>query len=828
MGPRFVELSRLVQQPLELAEDPTGIAPERALVFETAGNIQGFARAARAVGLEVIAEVDGDDVEAFPEGFEPARGSASIPQTLYATMPTLASAAQIVRLWDAHQADQDPPDGAAPWWKLFDRLLDLRPWGPEDRFPLGARQTIEKRLEGIADDDVIRMEFEIWPSASADDRRRWREEAHAKITELGGAIGASSSIAGRGFVYEALLARLPARAVRDLLADPSNPDGLGWVRGVQFILPQTIAQALPEAGEELRRDLPDREAFADDMPILGALLDGTPVAAHPALDGGVVIEDIHNLVGRSQVRQRSHATGMASLILRGDLEADGVALENSRLLCVPIVVDTDKGGRSPDDMLFVDLLHVALTRMFIGNAALAPDVFVVNLSIGIHEMRFGGRISALARLLDWWAYEHGVLFVISSGNILDALTLDPTLLPDFLAMDDQGRRKAVRSALRNAAYARSLLSPAEALNGLTVGAISEDRTNAAPIPAAHDIVALHADGHRLPAVTAALGLGPFRSIKPDLLETGGVHEFRAGGGAPNANLTLVNRENGLVVASPRIEARRGMRRTRGTSCAAALTSRAILQCAGALQEEGGPYADRDLSRRDRALLTRALSINAADWSEEAIAHAAAVLEELGSRAHVRAKEDVCRHYGHGHLSVARMVESPANGVTLVALSDLRKDQARIFHLPLPPALSGQRVGRSMRVTLAWFSPTDSTRARYRLASLQAMASDNIDGEDEDKDAGWGLLMQASGPDERMIGRGTVWSRRLIHKRLASPAYEDGETVPIRVQCQDASGGALSPDIDIRFAVAVTLEVEAGVQFDIHEELREKVRPRVRR
>ena len=107
---------------------------------------------------------------------------------------------------------------------------------------------------------------------------------------------------------------------------------------------------------------------------------------------------------------------------------------------------------------------------------------------------------------------------------------------------------------------------------------------------------------------------------------------------------------------------------------------------------GGPYADGELSRRDRALLTRALSINAADWSEEAIAHASAVLEELGARAHVRAKEDVCRHYGHGHLSVARMVESLGTGVTLVALSDLRKDQARIFHLPLPPALSDNVSG----------------------------------------------------------------------------------------------------------------------------------------
>lgn len=52
-------------------------------------------------------------------------------------------------------------------------------------------------------------------------------------------------------------------------------------------------------------------------------------------------------------------------------------------------------------------------------------------------------------------------------------------------------------------------------------------------------------------------------------------------------------------------------------------------------------------------------------------------------------------------------------------------------------------------------------------------------------------------------------------------------MPIRVQCQDASGGALNPDIDIRFALAVTLEVEAGVQFDIHQQLREKIRPRVR-
>ena len=39
-----------------LRQDPAGIAPERALVFVTAGSIHDFARVAREIGLEVLAE----------------------------------------------------------------------------------------------------------------------------------------------------------------------------------------------------------------------------------------------------------------------------------------------------------------------------------------------------------------------------------------------------------------------------------------------------------------------------------------------------------------------------------------------------------------------------------------------------------------------------------------------------------------------------------------------------------------------------------------------------------------------------------------------------
>ena len=136
-------------------------------------------------------------------------------------------------------------------------------------------------------------------------------------------------------------------------------------------------------------------------------LDGTPVAGHRSLDGGVVIEDVHDLVGRSVVAKRRHATSMASLILRGDLTADGAPVQDSRLLCIPVLVDGEGGASSPEDRLFVDVVHVALIRALAGAEPLAPEAFVVNFSVGTRRSSFAGRISSLARLLDWWAHTEG-------------------------------------------------------------------------------------------------------------------------------------------------------------------------------------------------------------------------------------------------------------------------------------------------------------------------------------------------------------------------------------------------------------------------------------
>ena len=61
-----------------------------------------------------------------------------------------------------------------------------------------------------------------------------------------------------------------------------------------------------------------------------------------------------------------------------------------------------------------------------------------------------------------------------------------------------------------------------------------------------------------------------------------------------------------------------------------------------------------------------------------------------------------------------------------------------------------------------------------------------------------------------------------------PEYEDGATLPIRVQCRHALGGGLNPDDDIRFAIVVTLEVAGTVRYDVHAEVRDALRVRVKR
>ena len=786
--------------------------------------IGDFARAARLVGLEVLSEIELDDDYDLPGDLIADYPGVASP-TLYATMPTQEAFNRLLMLWRRYQQDRDAERGFAPWWRLFEMLAELRPWGPEDRLSAADRTELENRLP-FDDDAEVKLELEHWPTQRLDKLGQWRRETEARVNALGGHVIDRSAIHEDSFVYDAMLVGLAAGSVRAMLDNPSAPDGLATLDGLQFVLPQTITQSPPAHSQPSDVDREDLEDFDPSSPFRALLLDGTPIAGHRSLDGGIAIEDVHDLVDRSLVATRRHATAMASLILRGDLEADGHPVLDSRLLAIPLLVDSEDGATSPDDRLFVDLVHTALQRAFRGDDPLVPNAFVVNFSIGVHGSHFAGRISSLARLLDWWSSEAGILFVVSAGNVQQDLQIPGMTVGGFESLSLPERQEHVRAAQRRQRYERTLLAPSEALNVLTIGAASVDLAPA-HMDAAPGTIEVQSDGNALPAISSALGLGPFRSIKPDLIGIGGHQEVLAVSAGDDLRLRAVSRSvrTGLTVATAGIGVS-PRSRSRGTSCAAALVTRSLLNAAVTLTEEGGPYEGIELSRNDLALLTRVLAINASRWPDAAKALYAAENATQSGRFQ-QAAEEVARHFGYGFLDAELMREAPLHGVTLVGLGQIRKDRGTIFDMPLPSSLSGDRVHRSMLVSLTWFSPVEPARAKYRLAALEAIAADGDVLEDDAEDKDWNLAMKSEPPAVALLKRGTAWSRRLVHKRLHAPAYGDGATLPIRVQCRDASGGGLDPDLDISFAIAVTLEVAATAEYDVREEIRDQLLVRLR-
>ena len=808
---------------LELRRDPFGIAPERALVFVTAVPIGNFARAARLVGLEVLSEIELEEDYELPDDLI-AEHSGAVSPTLYATMPTQDAFDQLLRLWRRYQGEHDAEHGYAPWWRIFDMLAELRPWGPKDRLSADDRVELENRLP-FDEEAEVKLELEHWPTQDQHSLHPWRRETEAKVAALGGRIIDRSAIHEGSFVYDAMLVGLAAGVVRAMVDDPDAPDGLATLDGLQFVLPQTIAQSLPSHSQPTDDDRDDLAGFDPASPIRVLLLDGTPIAGHRDLDGGVVIEDVHDLVDRSLVADRRHATAMASLILRGDLNSDGNPVRDSRLLAVPLLVDTNDGATSPDDRLFVDLVHTALQSAFRDDDPLVPEAFVVNFSVGVRGSNFAGRITSLARLLDWWSSQAGILFVVSAGNSEHDLQIPGTTLSAFEGLSMPERQKLVRAAQQRQRYERTLLAPSEALNALTVGAASLDPSPAGTDPAPNT-VQIHEEGDTLPAISSGLGLGPFRAIKPDLIGIGGHHEVRAMPAGNDLRLRVVSQSarTGLSVATAGLGSPQS--RARGTSCAAALVTRSLLDAAGALTAEGGPYEGLELPRNDLALLTRALAINAGRWPDAAKELYAAEMAARRGRFQ-QAGEEVARHFGYGFLDPDLMRGAPLHGVTLVGLGQVRKDRGTIFDMPLPSSLSGDSVHRSMLVTLTWFSPVEPARARYRLAALEAISADVDEFEDDAEDKHWNLAMKSEPPAVAIIKRGTAWSRRLVHNRVHAPEFDDAATLPVRVQCRDASGGGLDPDLDIRFAIAVTLQVAATAEYDVHEEIQDQLLIRLR-
>ena len=814
LTPRFTVLQETLDaRRARLRTESSGVIPEEVIVLETVGPIDNFIVAVRNIeGLEWLGEVEEEDIPPDDDFFVADRDGA--PQAekmlrgrLFLILSNHQALQQMLSLWNSWRAGQELPWGFGKWSELFSQLRDVRPWGVRDRlYETGVLDDWKERVEHNA--EMIPCEIELWFRADHRRRRAARDRVASIVQSLQGVVQNEAIIEEIG--YHALLAQLPIGSVSPLIAEAGQESSLVQCEQIQFF------RASGQMAGIVLEDERTTDAGSIQPPVtpLGepvvALFDGLPLQSHRRLSDRLVVDDPDGFEADYQASERRHGTAMASLIIHGDIDANEPPI-NRRLYVRPILRPDQRDWRqprqetAPENTLVVDLIHRAVRRLFEGDGeapAVARQVCVINLSIGIRDRLFESTMSPLARLLDWLSWKYQVLFIVSAGNHAQPIVCDvPRTQVSTLSPQDL-QAHLIRAVATDARH-RRLLSPAEAVNALTVGAIHSDASTGQAV--ARAIQPYCDDG--LPSIVNAQGMGYRRAIKPEILLPGGrtvlLESLQQSSNAV-FDVYVQSRQPGQRVAAPG-PTPGDLSYTwygRGTSNAAALASRtanhlydvldALRQGAGGDIVETVPYA----------VWLKALLVHGANWGT-----AGDVLTRIlrNSRNSRQFKEYITRLIGYGMIDPARVSECTEYRVTALGGGLLQNDQAHVHRVPLPPSLSAQRCWRRLVITLAWITPVNPIHQSWRRADLWFTPPADS------------LQVTRTQADWRAVQRGTVQHEILEGENAA--AFIDGANLEIQVSCRSDAG--VLEDV-VPYALAATLEVAEEIGIDIYSEVAVRV------
>ncbi len=594
--------------------------------------------------------------------------------------------------------------------------------------------------------------------------------------------------------YHALLVTLPVEAVRRVIERSAR--GISGLDSVMHIRPQSVASDVDTGEATLSAEVPALPSV-EKSPIL-AILDGVPVSEHPLLRGRLNVDDQFQLEPRALVEERTHGTAMASLILHGDRNLSEPPV-GRRVHFIPVLGSRDQ---FPDNRLIVDLIYQAVLAMREGPNATAPNVILINLSLGNVRKPFHGRLSPWARLLDRLAHRFGILFLVSSGNHLLPFEI-PSIasMGDFEAASPADRAQYTLNALAQLIRARRLLSPSETVNGITVGA--------ANIDAVQDAERRDARGRvdpyfplQMANPSSALGPGFANSVKPDILMPGSREHLSmvASGGILSVRPSNAARPHGLKVAAPPRQGGTNWEHyTGGTSAAAALTSRLAHRIHDALESA---YADEflGLPHHQRAALLKSLLVHTAFWPSDSAGLIKQLLGPSNNREHVRQKDNIRRFLGYGLVDANSAIYCAEDRATFWAVGSLGREKKRVVTVPLPACLAGQARLHSVHATLAWFTPVLPGRESYRSVKLSLLVPDDLSGLRVDP--------MKTQPDVNQSSRGTVFSRHWEGRR--APTITPNGTLDISIQREPDRGAKIDEAVPFGLAVSLAMPGEVRV------------------
>ncbi len=814
LTPRFTVLQEAMDaRRARLRTESSGVIPEEVIVLETIGPVDDFIVAVRNVrGLEWLGEIEEENIPPDDDFFIADR--KGVPKAdkllrgrLFLILSNHQALQQMLSLWNSWRAGQELPWGFGKWSELFSQLRDVRPWGVRDRlYETGVLDDWKERVEHNA--EMIPCEIELWFRADHRRRRAARDRVASIVQSLQGVVQNEAIIEEIG--YHALLAQLPIGSVSPLIAEAGQESSLVQCEQIQFFRASgQMAGIVLEDERTIDAGFIQPPATPFGEPVV-ALFDGLPLQNHQRLSDRLVVDDPDGFEADYQASERRHGTAMASLIIHGDIDANEPPI-NRRLYVRPILRPDQRDWRqprqetAPENTLVVDLIHRSVRRLFERDEeapAVARQICVINLSIGIRDRLFESTMSPLARLLDWLSWKYQVLFIVSAGNHAQPIVCDvPRTQISTLSPQDL-QEQLIRAVATDARH-RRLLSPAEAVNVLTVGAIHSDASTGQAV--ARAIQPYCDDG--LPSIVNAQGMGYRRTIKPEIFLPGGrtvlLESLKQ---SPNAvfDVYVQSGQPGQRVAAPG-PTPGDLSYTwygRGTSNAAALASRtanrlydvldALHQGAGGDIVETVPYA----------LWLKALLVHGANWGT-----AGDVLTRIlrNSRNSHKFKEYITRLIGYGIIDPARVSECTKYRVTALGGGHLKKDQAHVHRVPLPPSLSAQRCWRRLVITLAWITPVNPIHQLWRRADL--WFTPPVDS----------LQVTRTQADWQAVQRGTVQHEILEGENAA--VFIDGTNLEIQVNCRSDAG--VLEDV-VPYALAATLEVAEEIDIDIYSEVAVRV------
>lgn len=802
-----------------MASESTGLGdsasapdPELIAVFELVGTVAGFVRATKGIeGLRFLTDFAGEGLEPdddfYYRGEDDDASDDGLPQALYLVMASARAIDELIRLFGLWQEDQRVKfeQGLAPLKAVFSQLHTIRRWGPEDRVrETGLLDQWRDDLELTAGtQSSVLVEIELVWGQTPEIRAAQESTIRRILTATRGAALLASCVI-ESISYHGVLAELPHSEVKTVLRDGPGAIAILVTGTVLFVSKAEPMSVAMETGVE-----------SGDPPVVGeppageprvALLDGVPLAKHRLLVEHLRIDDPDGRESAYTARKRRHGTAMASLIIHGDLARTGRPLASPihvHPILVPHEVFEEKEVAPPRE-LFIDVVHRAFQRMFGGPKPSAQSVRIVNLSIGEPARAFARRLSPLARLLDYLAVEFNLLIIVSGGNhnarapVVPAAAIDD---PDTLA-------RAVRAHLQANARQRRLLSPADSINALTVGAVHDDGVET-PLP----------DGiiDPLPrgsiALYSPIGFGFKSAPKPEVHAPGGrsvVQRPLQTNGEEDVELHPAATQvagPGLRVAAPTASGSlSGTLHTYGTSNAAALVSHRAGHLLHGFEDHLPGEDESSLpDAQYHPVLLKAMLVHATAWEPQAWGWA----QELGVSGN-NVRRLLSQQLGFGVLDPGKVGIASPHRVCLVGAGSIKRDERHSFEFPLPTSLASRKIEKRLTITLAWLSPVEPTTQQYRMAHLE-FESPRSD-----------LCVEPRQVVHYANGKGTVLHEVLEGDRAA--AFVEGAMLAINVDCR-VRVGRLSQSV--RFGLAVSLEVAPGLEVDLHQEVRERLAVSVR-